>query len=104
MVDGLDGRGVYSARFAGPAARDADNNRLLLERLAGLPAASRTARFACRMALADPAGQLRAEDAGFCRGAFTAPRGSAASATTRSSRSPNTTNRSPNWARWPRPC
>lgn len=50
-VDALAGEpGVYSARFAGPDANDADNNRLLLERLKG--AERRSARFVCVIALA----------------------------------------------------
>jgi XTP/dITP diphosphohydrolase len=52
-VDALGGEpGVRSARYAGEQATDADNNALLLERLAGLPCASRTARFRCSLALA----------------------------------------------------
>jgi XTP/dITP diphosphohydrolase len=52
-VDALHGApGVHSARFAGDRATDADNNRLLLEKLAALPDASRTARFRCVLALA----------------------------------------------------
>lgn len=36
FVDALDGRpGIHTARFAGPAATDADNRALLLEQLAG---------------------------------------------------------------------
>ena len=51
-VDALGGEpGIRSARFAGPAADDAANNRLLLARLEGVPAAARTARFVCTMAL-----------------------------------------------------
>lgn len=51
-VDALDGRpGIYSARFAGPGASDADNNRKLLEALAGVPDAERSARFHCVLAL-----------------------------------------------------
>lgn len=47
-VDFLNGApGIYSARFAGPAASDADNNRKLLNRLQGLPREQRTARFQC---------------------------------------------------------
>jgi XTP/dITP diphosphohydrolase len=47
-VDALAGDpGVRSARFAGENASDADNNRLLLERLAALPDAPRVARFRC---------------------------------------------------------
>ena len=49
-VDALNGApGVQSARFAGPDANDQDNNRLLLQRLAGH--ANRTARFVCVIAL-----------------------------------------------------
>jgi len=47
--------GVYSARFAGPNSSDAANNRLLLERMAGV--SDRTARFVCVVALAN-AGRL----------------------------------------------
>ena len=52
-VDALDSRpGVHSARFAGPGASDADNNRKLLEELRGLPPEKRSARFICTLALA----------------------------------------------------
>ena len=45
-VDALDGApGVYSARFAGPAADDASNNALLVEKLRAVPEAQRTARY-----------------------------------------------------------
>ena len=47
-VDYLDGApGVYSARFAGPNARDADNNAMLLGKLADVPDIQRGARFRC---------------------------------------------------------
>lgn len=50
-VDALDGApGVLSARYAGEAAGDADNLRLLLERMAAVPAGRRTARFRCVLA------------------------------------------------------
>jgi XTP/dITP diphosphohydrolase len=53
-VDALAGApGVYSARFAGPAADDQANNRLLLEKLHGVR--DRTARFVCVIALAEGA-------------------------------------------------
>ncbi len=49
-VDALGGApGVQSARFAGPSATDADNNRLLLQRLNGIQ--DRSARFVCAIAL-----------------------------------------------------
>jgi len=77
MVDALGGApGVYSARFAGPQATDADNNRLLLERLADVRPARRTAQFVCHIAVADPTGAIRAESHGACRGTILAgPRG-----------------------------
>ena len=58
-VDALDGRpGVYSARYAGEGASDADNNSLLLRELAGFPE-PRLARYRCVIALvrdaSDPA-------------------------------------------------
>ncbi len=50
-VDALEGRpGVWSARYAGPDATDADNNALLLQELAAVPPARRTARYRCVMA------------------------------------------------------
>lgn len=56
MVDALDGApGVRSARFAGEHAADADNNALLLQRLAGVQC--RTAAFACALALVLPTGE-----------------------------------------------
>jgi XTP/dITP diphosphohydrolase len=68
-VDALDGRpGVYSARYAGPTATDADNNRRLLEELAGVPAERRTANYYCHVAVADPTGGVRGESSGICRG------------------------------------
>ncbi|WP_145291090.1 RdgB/HAM1 family non-canonical purine NTP pyrophosphatase [Pirellulimonas nuda] len=68
-VDALDGApGVYSARFAGPACDDQANNRLLLEKLRATPAQRRGAQFVCSVALADPAGTVRAEASGLCRG------------------------------------
>ncbi|MGD8977632.1 MAG: non-canonical purine NTP pyrophosphatase, partial [Gammaproteobacteria bacterium] len=56
-VDALDGEpGIRSARFAGRQCDDQANNALLLERLAGLPAAQRSARFRCVIvSLAHPA-------------------------------------------------
>jgi XTP/dITP diphosphohydrolase len=51
-VDALDGEpGVYSSRYAGPCADDAQNNERLLTALAGVPEAERTARFRCTMVL-----------------------------------------------------
>lgn len=47
-VAALDGApGIYSARYAGPDATDADNNAALLDALAGHSAGQRLARFVC---------------------------------------------------------
>jgi XTP/dITP diphosphohydrolase len=52
-VDVLDGApGIYSARYAGIAATDKENNDLLLSNLIGTPWERRTARFRCVIALA----------------------------------------------------
>jgi XTP/dITP diphosphohydrolase len=76
-VDALDGApGVLSARFAGVHGDDDANNRLLLERLAGLPEAERGARFVCALALSRPDGTLAAQIEGTARGRILeAPRG-----------------------------
>jgi XTP/dITP diphosphohydrolase len=47
-VDALHGApGIYSARYAGANASDADNNRKLLDALAQVADAQRTARYQC---------------------------------------------------------
>jgi XTP/dITP diphosphohydrolase len=59
-VDALDGGpGIYSARYAGPDASDADRRRKLLNALAGVAWNARTARFRCVVALATPQGEVR---------------------------------------------
>ena len=51
-VDALGGRpGVRSARYAGPHASDADNNRRLLAELGTVALPERTARYRCVLAL-----------------------------------------------------
>jgi XTP/dITP diphosphohydrolase len=51
-VDALGGEpGVYSARYAGPGASDDANNRLLLNRMRGVP--ERVARFVSVVALGE---------------------------------------------------
>lgn len=73
-VDALGGDpGIYSARFAAAQAgnggsADERNNALLLERLAAVPAADRSAHYACHAALADPRGEIAAVSQGLCRG------------------------------------
>lgn len=76
-VDALEGApGLHSARWAGEATSEADRTALLLERLAAVPGAKRTARFVCAVALAFPDGRVFAEE-GACEGVISdAPRGS----------------------------
>jgi XTP/dITP diphosphohydrolase len=50
VVDALDGEpGIFSARYAGEDASDADNNEKLLRELEGVPQERRTARFHCAL-------------------------------------------------------
>lgn len=79
-VDALGGApGVYSARYAGEGHDDAANNAKLIENLAGVPEAKRTARFRAVLALADVAGALGDQVVtadGTCEGVIlSAPRG-----------------------------
>lgn len=69
-VDALNGApGVYSSRYAGPGAKDADNNHKLLEALRDFPPDQRQARFHCCLVLAGPAeGPLCFE--GSCEGSI----------------------------------
>ena len=47
-VDALQGApGIYSARYAGPGASDADNNAKMLQALEDVPDDQRSARFQC---------------------------------------------------------
>jgi XTP/dITP diphosphohydrolase len=68
-VDVLGGApGVYSARYAGVGASDADNRLRLLRELSGFPdPAQRRARFRCVLALAR-AGHIVERFAGACEG------------------------------------
>jgi XTP/dITP diphosphohydrolase len=80
-VDALGGApGVYTARYAGPGASDADRYNKLLAELGDLPPEQRTARFRCAVALAYPDGAAggRGVDVveGTCEGVIAfAPRG-----------------------------
>ncbi len=74
MVEALDGApGVYSARYAGEKANDADNIAKLLKEMAGK--SNRKAAFACVISLAVPSGPALTFE-GRCEGEIlTAPRG-----------------------------
>ncbi len=77
VVDALGGEpGVYSARYAGDGATDAERNALILEKLKDVPARERKARFVCVLALVVPEkGEFLAE--GICEGEIsTEPKGS----------------------------
>ena len=63
-VDALGGEpGIYSARYAGEKATDAERVAFLLRKLEGVAPARRGARFVCVIAIASPEG-----DVTFCRG------------------------------------
>ena len=56
-VDALGGEpGVYSARYSGEHGDDEANNRLVLEKLSGVPTEKRTARFVAAIACVFPNG------------------------------------------------
>jgi XTP/dITP diphosphohydrolase len=56
-VDALGGApGIYSARYAGSGATDADNNRKLLAALQGVPPEKRGAVYHCALVLYRPDG------------------------------------------------
>ncbi len=55
-IDALGGEpGVFSARWAGADVTYEERHRILLERLAAVPAEQRTARYRCVIAIAAPA-------------------------------------------------
>ena len=69
-VDALDGApGVFSARYAGEGATDAQNNEKLLAALADVPKSRRAAQFVCCVALADARGLVGVVE-GRCRGSI----------------------------------
>jgi XTP/dITP diphosphohydrolase len=68
-VEALDGApGIYSARYAGPTASDADNNARLLTELAEVPDDRRWAHYVCHAVVSDATGTVRAESVGRCHG------------------------------------
>jgi len=75
-VDALGGvPGPRSARFAGPAATDEANLRLLIERLWAVPEPKRSARYRCVAACVWPEGRTVTAE-GICEGRLTLePRG-----------------------------
>lgn len=76
-VDALDGApGVFSARYGGANATDAERNARLLAALSRTDDAERTARFTCAIALHEPAAGTTEIFAGTCEGRISQyPRG-----------------------------
>ena len=76
-VDALDGApGVFSARYAGENATDADRRELLLSELAKTEDKDRRARFIAVVAIASPDGRIVNISEGVCEGIITSvPRG-----------------------------
>jgi XTP/dITP diphosphohydrolase len=67
--------GVFSSRYAGPDASYASNRQKLLERMRGVPARRRGARFRCVLALVAP-GRFEKTVEGTCLGSIIeSPRG-----------------------------
>jgi len=67
-VDALGGEpGVHSKRYAGEGKSDTERNVFLLNKLRGVPAGKRTARFHCVIVMASPEGKLVETD-GTCEG------------------------------------
>lgn len=76
-VEALNGApGVYSARYAGDGASDADRRALLLSELSGTSESNRRARFVAVVAIANAEGTVLNVSEGICEGTITfAPRG-----------------------------
>jgi XTP/dITP diphosphohydrolase len=73
VIDALNGEpGVHSARYLGPGATYADRFRDIERRLSDRPAAARTARFVCAVAVVDRGGALQFETTGTVDGLVTA--------------------------------
>ncbi len=71
IIDALGGEpGIYSARYIDPAITQSERNRRVLEKLAGTPPVSRTARFTCHLVLA-LSGRVVYETTGTCEGHIT---------------------------------
>lgn len=68
--------GVFSARYAGENASDAERRLLLVSELKKLAAEDRSARFVCVVAIARPSGEVIDLAEGICEGMIAeAPRG-----------------------------
>lgn len=68
--------GIYSARYAGPGASDADRIALVLSKMAHVPYHARLARFVCAIVLVRPDGASEAVEGTLPGVIEMAPRGS----------------------------
>lgn len=67
-VEALQGKpGIFSSRFAGENADDAERCRQLLSQMQDVPLAKRKATFVCAIALANPQGKMQVVE-GRCHG------------------------------------
>ncbi|MGI9054694.1 MAG: RdgB/HAM1 family non-canonical purine NTP pyrophosphatase [Pyrinomonadaceae bacterium] len=60
--------GVYSARYAGATASDAEKISKLLNEIKTVKEENRSARFVCAIALTDKSGEIIFQTEGICRG------------------------------------
>ncbi len=68
-IEALDGKpGVFSARYAGKNATDAEKIEKLLKELKETNNINRRARFVCAMAIADKSGRIEFTADGICSG------------------------------------
>ena len=64
--------GIFSARYGGAGASDAEKIAKLLDELNEKAAGDRAARFVCAMAICSPGGEIKFAAAGECRGTIAA--------------------------------
>lgn len=69
IIPALNGEpGVYTARYAGEEATDAENRQKLLQRMQGLQDIARTGYFECWLSIASPEGVIVKTVSGTCEG------------------------------------
>ncbi|MEM1283557.1 MAG: RdgB/HAM1 family non-canonical purine NTP pyrophosphatase [Chlamydiota bacterium] len=69
VVPALQGEpGIYSKRYAGSDATDAENRHKILEAMKGKSDLERAAYYECSLVLADPNGQIKKFVRGICEG------------------------------------
>lgn len=69
VVPALDGApGIYSKRYSGEDATDAENRRKLLDEMQGKKELERAAYYECNLVLASPDGEVKKYVRGICEG------------------------------------